>query len=61
MEKYRYGMKNRGYSIGCQPLKGLCDVESDPTDRYYDILGYDRMLEPREMDDYELVYLGKVG
>ena len=61
MEKYRYGMKNRGFSIGCQPMKGLRDVESDPTDRYYDILGYDRQLEPREMEDYELVFLGKVG
>lgn len=59
MPKYRYGMRLRGYSIGCQPMKGLTDVTEDPTGRYYDILAYDRQLEPREMDDYELIYLGK--
>lgn len=61
MEKYRYGMKLRGYSIGCQPMEGLRDVKEDRTGRYYDILGYDRQLTPREMEAYELTYLGKDG
>lgn len=61
MVKYRYGMTHRGYSIGCQPMKGLCDVLDDRNGRYYDILAYDRQLEPKEMEDYELVFLGKDG
>lgn len=61
MAKYRYGMRLRGFSIGCQPMEGLRDVADDKTGRYYDILGYDRQLTPREMEDYELVFLGKDG
>lgn len=61
MAKYRYGMRLRGFSIGCQPMQGLCDVEEDRSGAYYDILGYNRQLEPREMEQYELTYLGKDG
>ena len=57
--KYRYGMRMRGYSIGCQPMNGLRDVTDDPDGRYYDILAYDRMLTERELQNYELTYLGK--
>lgn len=58
-EKYKYGMKFRGYSIGCQPMKGLRDVLDDPNGRYHDILAYDRMLTGDEVARYELTYLGK--
>lgn len=57
--KYRYGMRLRGFSIGCQPMNGLCDVTDDPNGRYYDILAYDRMLTGDEVTNYELTYLGK--
>ena len=57
--KYKYGMKLRGYSIACQPMKGLTGVTEDPTGRYHNILTYDRQLEPREMRLYELVFIGK--
>lgn len=59
--KYKYGMRLRGYSPMCQPMNGLIGVEGDSTGRYYDILTYNRQLVPREMDDYELTYLGKEG
>lgn len=59
MTKYKYGMRLRGYSIGCQPMQGLKDVKADPDGRYYDILAYDRQLTPRETEEYELTYLGK--
>lgn len=59
MAKYRYGMKHRGFSIGCQPKGGLLDVRPDPTDTHYDILVYDRQLNPDEVEGYELVCLGK--
>ena len=61
MVKYRYGMRLRGFSIACQPMNGLQDVTDDPDGIYYNILGYDRQLEPREIEEYELTYLGKVG
>lgn len=60
MTKYRYGMRLRGYSIGCQPMKGLRDVLDDKDGVYWNILAYDRELTPREIEDYELSYLGKI-
>lgn len=58
MAKYRYGMRLRGYSIGCQP-RGVIDREDDPTGRYHDIIVYDRELTAREVEEYELDYLGE--
>ena len=58
-QNHRYGMRLRGFSIGCQPMKGLVERVDDPTGRYYDILIYDRMLTGEEVTDYELTYLGK--
>lgn len=58
--KYRYGMKYRGFSMGCQPMDGLQSVYDDPNGRYHNILEYDRMLTGAEVADYELTYLGKV-
>ena len=59
MTKYRYGMKYRGFSIGCQPMKGLEGRQDDPAGKYHDILVYDRELTDKELDEYELEYLGK--
>lgn len=57
---YKYGMRLRGYSIGCQPMIGLVRREDDPTGRYHDILIYDRPLNDHEQDSFELDYLGEV-
>lgn len=57
--RYLYGMRLRGFSIGCQPKKGLIERLDDTTGRYHDILVYDRQLDPKELEDYELDYLGK--
>lgn len=51
---YKYGMRFRGFSIGCQPKQGLVERQDDPTGVYYDILVYDRMLTDKEIADYEL-------
>lgn len=59
-ELHKYGMRLRGFSIGCQPKEGLVERIDDHTGRYYDILVYDRMLTGAEVADYELTYLGKV-
>lgn len=55
--RYAYGMKNRGFSIGCQPMKDWVGRIDDPTCRYYDILIYRRKLTDREVSDYELEYI----
>lgn len=56
---YRYGMRLRGFSIGCQPKDGFLDREDDETERYYDILLYDRALTDKEVEGYELDFIGK--
>ena len=56
---YKYGMRLRGFSIGCQPMEGLYTRTDDPKGRYYDILVYDRMLTGAEVMEYELDYLGE--
>lgn len=53
-KEYRYGMRLRGFSPGCQPMKGLVERQDDPTGRYHDILVYDRELTDQEIGDYEL-------
>lgn len=51
---YKYGMKLRGYSIGCQPSEGLVQSESDQTGRYWDVLVYNRELTDKELEEYDL-------
>ena len=59
--RYLYGMRLRGFSIGCQPKDGLIERRDAPTDEYYDILVYGRKLWDRELEDYDLTYLGTEG
>lgn len=61
MVKWKYGMRLRGFSIGCQPMNGLTDVYDDKDGRYYDILKYDRELSQKEIEAFDLTFLGKVG
>lgn len=51
---YKYGMRLRGFSMGCQPMRGLIERQDDSTGRYWDILVYDRQLTPEEVRSYEL-------
>lgn len=53
-KEYRYGMRLRGFSPGCQPMRGLVERVDDPTGKYYDILIYGRKLTDQELADYEL-------
>ena len=52
--EYKYGMRLRGFSPGCQPKEGLIRREDDPTGKYYDILIYNRELTGEELKAYEL-------
>lgn len=58
---YRYGMRLRGFSIGCQPMNGFYERQDDPTGKYHDILIYTRKLTDNELVDYELDYLGEIA
>lgn len=57
MGRYKYGMRLRGFSPGCQP-RGVVDHE-DGSGRYFDFIFYDRKLTDAEEHDYELDYLGE--
>ncbi len=59
MQQYRYGMKERGFSPGAQPMEGFVERQDDPTGEYYDILVYDRILKFEEVSSYDLRYLDK--
>ena len=54
---YKYGMKYRGFSIGCQPMNGFYERLDDKTGKYYDIIVYNRKLNDSEIRDYELDYV----
>jgi len=58
-EVYVYGMRLRGFSIGCQPKDGLVERRDDKSGLYYDVLVYERELTRKELDDYELDFLGE--
>ena len=51
---YVYGMRLRGFSLGCQPMQGLIERQDDPTGKYHDLLVYERKLTDKELADYEL-------
>ena len=55
--EYKYGMRLRGYSIGCQPMEGLIRVEEDESKKYWNILAYNRELTEKEINDYDLVVI----
>ena len=56
---YTYGMRLRGFSIGCQPKDGLVECRVDKSGLYYDVLVYERKLTRKELEDYELDYIGE--
>lgn len=58
--EFRYGMRLRGFSPGCQP-KGVIRREDDPTGKYWDVIVYPRELTEKETLDYELDRLDNRG
>lgn len=56
---YTYGMRLRGYSIGCQPREGFVAADDDVLQEYHNILYYDRKLSDEDCKNYDLDYLGK--
>lgn len=56
---WKYGMRLRPFSIGCQPKENLIDRLDDPKGIYWDILVYSRKLSKEEMARYDLDFLGE--
>ena len=54
---FKYGMRSRGFSPGCQPVDGLICAEDDPLQDYHNVLVYDRMLSRDEVKAYELDFI----
>lgn len=54
MKEYKYGMRLRGFSPGCQPKDGFIRREDDTMGDYYDIVVYNRPLTEKELSSYEL-------
>ena len=54
MKEYKYGMRLRGFSPGCQPKEGFIRREDDNMGDYYDIVVYNRPLTEKELSSYEL-------
>lgn len=55
--EFVYGMKSRGYSIGCQPMDGLIRTQPDANRNFHDILVYNRELTDDEVRHYSLTRL----
>lgn len=60
MVLYKYGMRLRGFSLGCQPMEGLWRADDDYDLKYHSLLWYKRKLTDKEVIIYELDYLGEV-
>ena len=57
---YKYGMKLRGYSIGCQPAGVKKHEEADKTTTgYWDIIYYEEKLSQEEEKKYDLEFIGE--
>ena len=60
--RWYYGMRLRGFSIGCQPKEGFVEREDDPENHYWDAIVYDRPLSDKEVADYDLDFItGKIA
>lgn len=57
MMKYKYGMRLRGFSMGCQPMNGLIEWK-DTDGKYWSELIYNRELTEEEQKHYSLDFLG---
>ena len=55
---YCYGMRLRGFSIGCQPMDGFYERTDDVTGKYHDVIWYTRELTDDECKHYSLDFIG---
>lgn len=58
MKKYVYGMRLRGFSLGCQPMDGFIERRDSLAENFYDVIVYSRLLTEKELKDYDLTFFG---
>ena len=58
MKKYVYGMRLRGFSIGCQPMNGFIERRDSHAENFYDVIVYSRLLTEQDLKDYDLTFIG---
>jgi hypothetical protein len=56
---YKYGMRARGFAPWCQPMKAIIMAEKDESGKYHNILFYSEPLTQRQLEEFELDYLGE--
>lgn len=56
---FLYGMRLRGFSIGCQPMEGFLKRMDDASGRYWDVIAYSHPLTDSEIENYDLDYIGE--
>lgn len=54
---YYYGMRLRGFSVGCQPMKGF--IRREDSSEFWDVIVYDRELTAEEIRHFSLTPLHK--
>lgn len=61
IERYCYGMMERGFSPGCQPMENLIDWQDSDRKKtgFWSILVYSKKLSPCIEKEYSLKYLGE--
>ena len=55
--KYFYGMRLRGFSPGCQPMDGFIKRADASSDKYYDVIVYEKPLKKADIEHYSLTPL----
>lgn len=58
MKLYKYGMRLRGFAPMCQPMNGFAYCK-DGDRKYHNYLYYNRELSGKELEDYELDFIGE--
>lgn len=56
---YKYGLRGKPYTINTAPLKPIKVVDPEEPGAFHDILIYNRVLAPQEIEKYDLVDLNE--
>ena len=59
MKLYKYVMRLRGFAPMCQPMNGLVMASGNGDKKYHSYLYYSRKLTDKELEDYELDFIGE--
>lgn len=51
---YKYGMKERGVGLGCQPINFVDYKDLENSTKYYSYVWYNRPLTDEELEKYEM-------